>query len=385
MKFNFKLFLKTFYLSFFKSDGTPGRITPKRFFVLLFIFLLYPFWHFSIRLAYGLDKLFYPEHQDQDINQPIFIVGNFRSGTTLLHRLLAKDIRFTGMTSWEIYVAPSIVQRKLIRWFMRVNRAIGNPAQKVINAFEKALKNYSYMHKTGLNEIEEDGQINLHLWTSYHLLAFFPFPELIRDFIYYDDMVSEEQKEQEMNYYQEVVQRHVYASGGKRYISKNPTYSPKVRTLHEKFPDAKFINLVRSPLRVVPSAVSMFANHWRTYGEPEVEYPPTGPEVIMEQAKYWYLHPHEYLRTLPEDQYILVKYRDLVADPEGTVRGIYRQFGMDLTPEYEALLHAESEKAKQYKSKHTYSMKDMGINREKVKKTFAPAIRELDLEKENTG
>ncbi len=380
MKLNFKLFLKTFYLSFFKSEGTPGRMTPKRFFVLLFIFLLYPLWFFSIRLAYGLDKLFYPEHQKQEIKQPIFIVGNFRSGTTLLHRMLAKDERFTGMKSWEIYVAPSIVQRKLIRWIMKINRAIGNPIQKIIKAFEKALKNYSYMHKTGLNEIEEDGQVNLHLWTSYHLLAFFPFPELVRDFIYYDEKVPEEQKEEEMAYYQEVLKRHIYANGGKRYISKNPTYSPKVRTLHKKFPDAKFINLVRSPLRVIPSAVSMFANHWRTYGEPKVEYPPTGPEVIMEQAKYWYIHPHEYLKTLPSDQYILVRYQDLVANPQAVVEHIYEQFGIEMTPEYQELLHSESEKAKQFKSKHHYSLREMGLNQRKIKKNLKNAIKDLDLE-----
>ncbi len=383
MKFNFKLFFKTFYLAFFKSQGTPGRMTPKRFFVLLFIFLLYPFWHFSIRLAYGLDKLFYPDHQNQNIDQPIFIVGNFRSGTTLLHRLLAKDPRFTGMTSWEIYVAPSIVQRKLIRWFMRINRAIGNPAGKLINAFEQSLKNYSYMHKTGLNEIEEDGQINLHLWTSYHLLAFFPFPELVRDFIYYDDRVPEHQKAEEMAYYQEVIKRHLYANQGKRYIAKNPTYSPKVRTLHEKFPDAKFINLVRSPLRVIPSAVSMFANHWRTYGEPTVEYPETGPEVVMEQARYWYIHPHEYLRTLPEDQYIRIRFKDLTRDPEAAIHLIYRQFGIEMTPEYAQVLHEESEKAKKYKSKHRYSLMEMGLSQKKIRETFGPALQEIDLDVEN--
>ena len=156
MKLNLKLYLKTFWFSFFKSEHTPGRLTPKRFFILLFIFLVYPLWHFSIRLAYGLDNLFYPEHKQQSIEKPIFIVGNFRSGTTLLHRTLAKDPRFTGMKAWEIFVAPSIIQRKLIHWLMQINRAIGDPIQKMISLFEKALKNYSYMHKTGLNEIEED-------------------------------------------------------------------------------------------------------------------------------------------------------------------------------------------------------------------------------------
>ncbi len=380
MKLNIRLFFKTMYHSFFKSDGTPGRLTPKRFFVLLFIFLFYPLWHFSIRLAYGLDTLFYPDLQQQRIEQPIFIVGNFRSGTTLLHRLLAKDERFTGMKSWEIYVAPSIVQRRFIRWIMKLNRYIGNPARRIINAFEKALREYSYMHKTGLNAVEEDGQIFLHIWSSYNLFAFFPFPELVRNYIYYDDEVSEQQKEIDMRYYQEVLKRHVYAYGGKRYIAKNPTYSPKVRTLHEKFPDAKFINLVRNPMRVIPSSVSMFSNHWRTYGDPEGEYPQPGPTTILEHARHWYVYPHQYLKSLPTDQYILVRYKDLVADPQAVVERIYEQFGIEITPKYGEILHRESEKAKRYKSSHKYSLEEMGLSHTQIAREFSAAVRDYDLD-----
>src|SRR6201995_5278706 len=36
----------------------------------------------------GLDHLFYPRHRKQSIDRPIFIIGNPRSGTTFLHRLL---------------------------------------------------------------------------------------------------------------------------------------------------------------------------------------------------------------------------------------------------------------------------------------------------------
>ncbi len=380
MKLNVRLFFKTMYRSFFDSEGTPGRLTLKRFFILLFIFLFYPLWHFSIRLAYGLDELFYPEHQNQNIEQPIFIVGNFRSGTTLLHRLLAKDDRFTGMKSWEIYVAPSIVQRRFIRWLMKINRYIGNPARRIITAFEKALREYSYMHKTGLDAVEEDGQIFLHIWSSYNLFAFFPFPDLVRNYIYYDDEVSEQQKEIDMQYYQEVLKRHIYAYGGKRYIAKNPTYSPKVRTLHEKFPDAKFINLVRNPMRVIPSSVSMFSNHWKTYGDPEGEYPQPGPATILEHARHWYVYPHQYLKNLPSDQYKMVRYKDLVADPQGTVESIYEQFDIEMTAEYRQILHQESEKAKRYKSSHQYSLEEMGLDQQEIAREFQHAVRDYDLD-----
>lgn len=380
MKLNLKLYFKTIWYSFFKSEGTPGRLTPKRFFVLLIIFLLYPLWHFSIRLAYGLDMLFYPQVKSQNIEKPIFIVGNFRSGTTLLHRMLAKDERSTGMKAWEIYIAPSIVQRKFVHWTMKANRLIGNPIGKIINSFEKALKQYSYMHPTGLNEIEEDGHVFLHTWSTYNLFAFFPFPDLINKYIYYDEEVSEEQKEQDMAYYQEVLQRHIYANNGKRYISKSPTYSPKVKTLHRKFPDAKFINLVRSPLRVIPSSVSMFSNHWKTYGEPEGDYPQAAQDVMRKQAKHWYIHSHQYLKTLPPDQYVMLRFQDLVDNPKAAIENIYERFGIEMTPEYRQILIEETEKAKLFTSNHDYSLNEMGFESQSLSDEFEPAMKEYSAE-----
>lgn len=374
---NLKLFFKTFYVSFFKSEGTPGRLTPKRFFVLAFIFFVYPLWVASMRLAYGLDNLFFPHLKDQVIQQPIFIVGNFRSGTTLLHRLLVKDDRTTGMQSWEIYIAPSVIQRKLIHWIMKINRLIGNPIDRILKAFDKALQEYSYMHPTGLKEIEEDSHVLFHIWSTYDLFAFFPFPELIHNYIYYDDAIPEDQKKNDMTYYREVLKRHIYTNPGKRYISKSPSFSAKVRTLHEQFPDAKFINLMRSPKNVIPSSVSMYSNHWRTYGDPEEEYPEPASEVIMEQARHWYIYPHHYLKQLPENQYILVQYDDLVQDPEATIEQIYQQFGIEITPKYRKILHAESERAKHYKSSHKYSLRKMGLSAQRIdKEVKKPVVRQ---------
>ena len=112
MRFNLKLYLKTVKFAFFKSEGTPARLSPKSFFINLFIFLFWPAWVLSMRIAYLFDNLFYPEHQEQEVKEPVFIVGNFRSGTTFFHRLLTKDDQSTSFTSFELYMAPSVVGRK---------------------------------------------------------------------------------------------------------------------------------------------------------------------------------------------------------------------------------------------------------------------------------
>jgi len=42
MKFNIKLYLQTIQYSFLKSEGTPGRLSPKRFFFVLFFLYFIP-------------------------------------------------------------------------------------------------------------------------------------------------------------------------------------------------------------------------------------------------------------------------------------------------------------------------------------------------------
>jgi hypothetical protein len=342
------------------------------------IFLLYPLWQISIRTAYLLDNLFYPEYQKQEVKQPIFIVGNFRSGTTFLHRLLSKDESSTSFSSWEIYLAPSVVGRKFIHWMMKANYAIGNPVRWIIKIFNQIVEKEAEMHRIGLTEPEEDGQVLFHIWSSFDILAFFPFPELIKRYIYYDDQISDDEKDRDMTYYSEVVKRHVYSHNGKRYISKNPSYSPKVKTLHEKFPDAKFINLIRNPLQVIPSSISLYSKHFHYYGDPETEYPLK--ESIIEHSKHWYTYPHQYLKNLPPDQYIRVRYKDLVSDPQGTIERIYRRFNFEISPAFSKLLAAEAEKAKSYKSKHKYSLRKMGLTRRRIAKEFKFLSRQFELE-----
>jgi hypothetical protein len=375
MKPNIRLYIKTIFYAFFKSKGTPGRLTPKRFLVLIFIFLMYPFWHLGIRIAYILDNIFFPESQRQEIKTPIFIVGNFRSGTTFLHRLLTKDKAATSLTIWEIYLAPSIVGRKLLRWGMRLNYMIGNPAKLMIALFDRIVAEHSYLHEIGLNEPEEDGQVLFHIWSSYDLLPLFPFPKLINDYIYYDQQMPAEERERDMRYYHEVLKKHVFAHDGKRFISKNPSYSPKVRTLHRKFPDAKFINLVRNPLQVIPSSISLFSDHLHIYGDPEKEY--SLQETIIELSKHWYLYPHQYLKHLPPDQYIRLRYKDLVADPKGTVEKIYQRFGFEMSDEYEKILQMEASKAKSFRSRHRYSLKKVGLSKRRIIREFSSINKQL--------
>jgi hypothetical protein len=93
----------------------PVELTSKEFLLsskrliiaiscTLFLFSLMIWNH----LGFFLDDLLFPDWRAQVIDSPLFIVGNARSGTTWLHRLISLDDKtFTTMQTWEIGKGPA--------------------------------------------------------------------------------------------------------------------------------------------------------------------------------------------------------------------------------------------------------------------------------------
>jgi hypothetical protein len=372
MPFNYSLYLKSYYYSFFKSKDTPGRLSAKRLFLLLFLFFTYPIWNLYIRFGFSLDKIIYPDYQVRNHSDPVFIVGNYRSGSTFFHRLLLRDPRFTCLQAWEIYFAPGLCHRKLLRFILRLSKGIGSPVQRFIRWFDRSLNEIYPMHKTGMYTYEQDSQLFYHVWSSYNLFAIFPFPELIRQFIYYDQDVPNTRRVKDFSYYRGVLKRHLYLHPGRQYLSKNPDFSPAVQTLLEYFPQAKFINLVRPPEKMVPSLINLWASNWKAYGSPEEPYPLI--DTLLEQGHHWYRYPHTILSDLPPDRYQAVDFNLLVQDPKRVIERIYDHFGFDLTQEYRAILEDETLTARNNSPNNHYPLGKMGLDEEDLRKRFSRDI-----------
>jgi len=128
---NGKAFRRFLFKSFFKNKGTHYRLTSKRLGILLLSLVIYLPAELIIWSGLTLDEIFYPAYREIKIKQPVFIIGNPRSGTTFLQRLLAKDSHsFISMRTWEIFGAPSILMRKVFHIAAKIGRALGVPISK---------------------------------------------------------------------------------------------------------------------------------------------------------------------------------------------------------------------------------------------------------------
>jgi hypothetical protein len=222
------------------------------------------------------------------------------------------------------------------------------------------------MHDVALRKPEEDQYLLAHIWSTLAVWQISGVLEEATDYTYFDQAVGEEEKRRIMEFYRRCVKRHLYArrEGGKHYLSKNPSSSPRIETLCEYFPDAKIIYLVRNPLDAIPSYVSLLDATWHLLGDPIEDY--GCRDYVLEMTQHWYRYPLAQLKKLPQDSYIVVRFDDLVHDARETVEQIYARFGFEMKPAFAQVLQVETEKARRYNSEHSYSLQKVGLCREQI-------------------
>ncbi len=362
---------------------SPGW-TSRRILIAAVFFIVFPLLEAMVWIGLILDDLLFRGYRREMVAAPVFIIGNPRSGTTFLHRLISKDVeRFTTMQMWEVLLAPSIVQRKVFGALSAVIRCFGKLLGEKLAGLEKGWYRAHGMHEISFTQPEEDDYLMLHIGSA---LSAGLSAGLIREalpYTYFDSEVSQAERKRVMAFYKTCVQRHLHAQRLHRraepgtYLAKNPAACPKVKSIRETFPDARFIYLVRNPCEMVPSYISMITYSWQVVGirHPQQEL----RNYITEMARHWYLYPIEQMNAAGAD-HVIVHYRDLVRHPEKTVRRIYRQLQWPIGPAFEQVLSEESAKARNHTSRHRYDLAGSGLSRGDIDHQFKKVFELFGLE-----
>lgn len=365
--------------------------TPRRLLVAGAFFLLFPLFELVIWTGLWWDEILFPGYRRRRVEAPVFIAGNPRSGTTFLHRLLSKDRRFTTLKMWEILFAPSVFARKVVGLFGRLDRLLGRPLTRGRKQVERVWHEQNVMHEVSLNEPEEDDYLLLHAWSALTTgLSSGVISEAL-PYTYFDVRIPKPRRDRIMEFYRACLKRHLYAHGAHRgergqvYLAKNPALCPKLETVYEHFPDARVIYLVRNPLEMLPSYVSMMEFSWRAVGLPVTgQHRQRLHDYLFEMAGHWYRHALEVLDRMPETQAVVVRYDDLVADPDRTVRHVYDRLGLHVDAEFGEVLRRETERARRYESRHDYGLEELGLSRERIESELADVFERFGFDSSKT-
>lgn len=367
--------------SFWGNRETHYRLSLKRLGVLLLAAAVYLPVELVIWASLGWDEVFFRGYRRVKVKEPVFIIGNPRSGTTFFHRLLSRDQEnFISMKTWEIFLAPSVSLRKLIRGLVKVIRTLGIPLRGLLRRWERELQEDNVFHKLRIRGPEEDEYLWIHIFSALKIWSFAAMLEETDPYIYYDSRMDPAGKERMMDFYHVCLQRHLYACRAeeKHYLAKNPNFSPMVDTLLKRYPSARFIYLVRNPLEAVPSHLSLKEAEWQLLGNPLRAY--ASRDFILDASQHWYTYPLDRLEQLPREQYAVVKFEDLVENVHRTVTAVYRRLGLEISDKYENILKMETRRARRHSSEHEYSLAEMGLSPEGMSERFAGVFDRFEYE-----
>ncbi len=371
MPFYFRAFLRDIY-----NSVKHTRFTNKRLRFFIWFFLLFPIILIAGWFGFLIDNIFYHRYFKQKIDKPLFIIGNFRSGSTLLQRLIALDEKqFSGMKSWEIYTAPSIAIRKVWRGISTVDAWFGKPLKKRLDRWEERVLKTIRKHPVGVFEYEEDEGVFLFIWAGIARWFFYPYQREDENYHLFDSKVPTWRRNRLMRYYTRCIKRHVMYRGGRRYLSKNPTLTSKIKSILEWMPDARFVYLVRDPHDILPSNFDFFSYVWNYFGDYSEDYPYS--ELLLEMIHHFYEYPIDVLSTLSKNQYHIVKFEDLVKNPVKTVEDIYSTLGYKLSDEYHRALVKEAKAAHKHKNNRKVTIKHIGVSPEYVQKKYSKVLQQL--------
>lgn len=278
--------------------------------------------HSLERLIYGLTK---PLTEPLEI---IFIIGHWRSGTTLLHELLCLNPRITYPSTYACMnpqVFP-LTETAILR--QSQGKTIERPMDGMILSLASPQE-------------DEFALLSLGAPSPYDGLLFPSAFERAMTMADPEDLPEHRQQEW-IEIFLRFIEQVAVRKPGCPVVLKSPTHSYRVKLLYRLFPNARFIHIVRHPLAVYASTMHLWKKLFTLYsltGLPEEKM------IARQVTANWNILEEKLdfiLPNLANQQYVRVFYESLVAQPLLEMERIYGQIGLqgfnDSLPLMEAYL-----------------------------------------------
>ena len=309
-----------------------------------------------------------PDIENIQIGAPLVIAGLQRSGTTLLHRLLAADPDTRALRSWEaVAPLPHPAQRA------------GKPDRRMAEA-EMATRALKYLapqffaiHPIDAHAPEEDV-----LLLEFSFLS--QVPEAMLHVPSYARWLDQQDPLPAYRLLKTLLQILHRQQGGTRWVLKTPAHLEHLDALLQVFPDARIIQTHRDPSRTAASYASMLAHGHGVFSD-QVD--------AVGVARHWQAKNARMIeramavRDAHPDSFLDVMYADLMRAPMGEIERIYAFAGLELTAGVRAAIEqARSDNRKDKHGAHRYALADFGLEPATVAQDYAAYLQRFHIPEE---
>jgi omega-hydroxy-beta-dihydromenaquinone-9 sulfotransferase len=247
-----------------------------------------------------------------ELRPPLFLVGHWRSGTTLLHELLALDERFAAPSTYACFNPHHFL---LARHHTAPARTIVRPTGDIV--------------VSALSPQEEEFALLCMGARSPYEAFMFPVAFTQFEALCDPDRFEQAQGARWNDAIMWILKAIAYVSGAdRRLLVKSPANSFRIARLATLFPGAMFIRLVREPCAVFTSTLDLWQRMWQRYALAS----PLRQEILIERILETRLALERKLQsalsTLPADRIATIRYEHLIANPRGAIESLYERFAL---------------------------------------------------------
>lgn len=277
-----------------------------------------------------------PARKSAKLDGALIVLGYWRSGTTLLHELLAASGRWSVPTTHACMNPQSF--------------ALAPPSAHPAAAVRRPMDDMVI----GPDSPQEGefALLGLGARSPYEALL---FPGRLAEALELAD--PEELSQEERLYWRDTLRSFlcnvVAAQGGKPLVLKSPTHSCRIAALRSILPGCRFAVVVRDPYLVFESAVRMWHEMFARYALTPI---PSDDEVratLLAHRPGFERKLKAGLDRLAPSEYTVVRFEDLTARPAATIAALFEKLQLEGANEAVRAAEQEGARRKHYSARST--------------------------------
>ncbi len=240
---------------------------------------------------------------------PVFVLGHWRTGTTLLHELLILDERHTSPTTLQCFEpCHFLLSEGVLKRYGNFLLPDKRPMDNMAAGWDRPQEDEFALALLGMPSTYTDFAFpnNPPMWPGALDLSGLT-PRQLHTW-----------KRTLLNFLKAITFRDP-----RRLVLKSPPHTARLPVLLDMFPDAKFVHIVRNPYTLFASTVNLWLSLAKRHGLQAPQHTPELEEKVFREFRVIHERYEEGKKLIPAGNLVEVRYEEFVTDLVAGTKAIY--------------------------------------------------------------